>query len=146
MRHHNIPASYLVLKRDNKFLLSKRINTGYKDGMYSLVAGHVEDGETFTDGLIREAKEEAGLKILANSAKMVHLMHRRSQHDDSQRVDVFFLIENFDGEPKNLEPEKCEKLEWFSIADLPENTIPYIRRALENITKNILYSEHGWKE
>jgi len=54
-RHMNIPASYLVLINDEeKVLLLRRYNTGFKDGMYSLVAGHVDEGENFTQALIRE--------------------------------------------------------------------------------------------
>ena len=55
-RHTNIPASYLVLFDHNKVLLLRRFNTGYEDGNYSLIAGHVEEGETFTKCIIREAK------------------------------------------------------------------------------------------
>lgn len=145
MRHQIIPASYLILMRENKILLLRRFNTGYKDGQYSLVAGHVDEGETFTDALIREAREESGLEILRTKIKTVHVMHRRSDFDGSQRVDVFHLVKDFNGEPKNIESHKCDDLSWFDIDHLPENTIPYIRVAIENIKNGIIYSEHGWK-
>lgn len=35
-RHSIIPASYLILIKKGKILLSKRKNTGYKDNEYSL--------------------------------------------------------------------------------------------------------------
>lgn len=38
MKHTLIPASYLILKQGNKILLSRRENTGYEDGNYSLVS------------------------------------------------------------------------------------------------------------
>ena len=144
MRHKNIPASYLILKRDNKILLLRRFNTGYKDGQYSLVAGHVDEGETFTEALIREAREESGLKISPEKVRVVHVMHRKSNVDGSQRVDVFHLVEDFEGEPENIESHKCDDLSWFDINQLPENIIPYIRSAIENIKNNNFYSEHGW--
>ena len=52
-RHKIIPASYLVLIKNNKILLQIRFNTGYEDGKYSRVAGHVDKGETFTEAIIR---------------------------------------------------------------------------------------------
>ncbi|MCB9813248.1 MAG: NUDIX domain-containing protein [Pseudomonadales bacterium] len=145
IRNQNIPASYLILKREDLILLLRRFNTGYKDGQYSLVAGHVDFDETFTDALIREAREESGLIFDPNQIKTVHVMHRKSDTDGSQRVDVFHLVENFEGEPKNLELEKCDELAWFHINKLPKNVIPYIREAINNFQKGIFYSEYGWK-
>ncbi len=144
-RHMNIPASYLVLVNDKEeVLLLRRFNTGYNDGMYSLVAGHVDAGENFTQALLREAAEESGLKILPESAEVGHIMHRKSDSDGSERVDVFFVVRNWTGEVFNCEPDKCDELSWFSFENLPENTIPYIRFALEGIKKGQMYSEFGW--
>lgn len=144
-RHHNIPASYLVLFNGNKTLLSLRKNTGYEDEKYSLVAGHVDRGETFTDCVIREAKEEAGIIILKKDLKVAHFMHRNSGTDENyERVDVFFVAEKWSGEISNKEPDKCSEIKWFDIDNLPKNTIPYIVQALKAIRSGEHYSEYGW--
>ena len=39
-------SSYLILRDKEKVLLSLRGNTGYKDGYWGLVSGHVEKGES----------------------------------------------------------------------------------------------------
>jgi len=145
-RHQNIPASYLVYTKENKILLLRRYNTGYKDGEYSLVAGHVDDGETFTDALIREAREESGLVITKNQVKVSHMMQRKSDFDGSQRIDVFLTVDykTLNQDPENIEPHKCDDLSWFDIDNLPENVIPYIKVAINNIVNNNFYSEHGW--
>ena len=62
-RHSIICASYLLLVRDTEVLLSRRFNTGYEDGNYSLPAGHVDKGESVADALVREAKEEIGIDV-----------------------------------------------------------------------------------
>ena len=54
-------AVYLVLFKDGKTLLSRRYKTGWRDGNYSLVAGHVDGKEPATEALIREVKEESSL-------------------------------------------------------------------------------------
>jgi 8-oxo-dGTP pyrophosphatase MutT (NUDIX family) len=59
-------AVYLLLKRDDEILLLLRQNTGYQDGNWSVVAGHVEEGEGIIDALVREAKEEADIDITGN--------------------------------------------------------------------------------
>lgn len=56
-----VPAVYLVLRNDNRVLLLRRANTGYQDGKYRLVAGHLDGDELGTTAVVREAKEEAGI-------------------------------------------------------------------------------------
>lgn len=141
-RHHNIPASYLVLIRDEQILLIRRYQTDFEDGNYSMIAGHVDEGETFTKAIIREAGEEANLGLKAEDIKVAHIMHRKSI--DSERVDVFFVADHWEGEPQNKEPNKCDDMSWFSLDQLPDNTIPYIKQVIDNIRRNIFYSEHGW--
>ena len=144
-RHINIPASYLVLMNEQgQVLLLRRFNTGFKDGMYSLVAGHVDVGETFTQALVRESLEEAGVIVLPEDAQVAHVMHRKSDTDGSERVDVFFVVKKWSGEIINCEPGKCDELAWYGFDELPENMVPYIRAALGYIRNRVSYSEVGW--
>lgn len=141
-----VPAVYLVLMKDEKVLMLQRANTGYHDGEYSLPAGHVDGGESSTDALMREAKEESGIILHKENIRMKHVMHRPSDMDRSEeRVDFFFVATQWHGEIINTEPEKCSDLSWFSLQQLPDNTIPYVRQALEYIQKDITYSEFGWE-
>ena len=139
-----ITASYLTLMQEGKVLLVRRANSGFYDGYYSLPAGHVEIGETFTQALIREMSEEIGIRLQPEHVRVVHIMHRKADTDGSERVDTFYTTETWEGDVKNLEPEKCDDLAWFPMTELPENTIPYIRVALENIERGVFYSEYGW--
>ena len=141
-RHVNIPASYLILRRNNQILLSKRFQTGYEDGKYSMIAGHVDPGESFSQTIIREAKEEAGIILYPDDIKVIHIMHRNAF--DAERIDVFFGATKWEGEIENLEPHKCRELAWFSIDDLPDNIISYVKKALSYIDKDVFYSEYGW--
>ena len=52
---------HLVLLKEGRILLSLRQNTGYEDGRYGLVSGHLEEGESITQGMKREVKEEIGI-------------------------------------------------------------------------------------
>ncbi len=73
----------------------RRFNTGYQDGCYSVVAGHLDGGET-----AREAR--------------------------------------------NCEPNKCDDLSWFPLEAMPQNTIPYVKAAIERGLDGQAYSEFGW--
>jgi 8-oxo-dGTP diphosphatase len=144
-RHKNIPACYLFLIQNNKTLLLKRANTNHENGNYSLIAGHVEAGETFVQSIIREAKEESGIDIKSQDLELVHLMHRGNKIDhNDERVDVFFTVSKWEGEIENKEPHKCDDLSWFDLNNLPPNTITYIKQAIEAIQQKQFYSEFGW--
>jgi ADP-ribose pyrophosphatase YjhB (NUDIX family) len=132
---------HLLLVVDGRILLLKRANTGYEDGNYGLVAGHVDGGEPLSGAMAREAREESGLSIDPRDLTMVHVMHRR---DGEERMSFFFTASAWQGEPCNMEPDKCDELRWFSIDALPENTVPYIRDAIADFRRGILYSERGW--
>jgi len=138
-----ICSSYLFLIKDNKILLGLRQNTGYMDGFYSMPAGHKEEGESVIDCLIREIKEEIGIDIDPKKARFVHVMHRKKE---DERADFFFEVKEYGGDLQNMEPEKCAELKWFNIDSLPQNTIPYIKQAIECYQQGNFYSQFGWEE
>jgi 8-oxo-dGTP diphosphatase len=132
-------AVHLILFKDKDVLLLRRANTPWRNGWYSVIAGHVDGNETITRAMARESLEEGGLKIQENDLRFVHVLHRTSK--DCEYIDYFFVPEVYSGEPKNMEPEKCDDLRWFPLDKLPENTIPYIRQALEKIRAGVTFSE-----
>lgn len=140
--HRPFTASYLVLQRDNEVLLMKRKNTGFKDGMYSLVAGHVDEGENYKQAMVREAKEEAGIKIDKKELETLTVMHRKSEC--RTYVDIFFKTQSWEGDIENREPEKCSELSWYETDDLPENTVYYVEKVLKGLNNGMNYQELGW--
>lgn len=134
-------AVHLFLLKEDKILLLRRYNTGFMDGKYSVVAGHVDSGETYIEAMKREAKEEAGIFISDEDLKAVQVMHRKS---DTERIDYFFVAKKWAGQIKNMEPNKCDDLSWFPINDLPDNMIPYVRHAIKMYRKNEQFTEFGW--
>lgn len=138
------PSVYLVLIKNNKILLLRRYNTGYFDGSYSFPAGHINGGETLKQGMVREAKEEINIELNSNDLNLIYVMNRKVLGDE--RVDFFFSANNYAGELKNMETNKCDDLDWFSINNLPENLIPYIKQAIESIISGKFYDEREGDE
>jgi 8-oxo-dGTP diphosphatase len=135
-------AVYLILRKGRKVLLARRYKTGWMDGKYSLVAGHLEGNESVSNAMLREAKEEAGIIIAPEELKPATVVHRRSL--DQEYMDFFFTCKKWLGKPKIMEPNKCDYMDWFLIDELPSNTLLYIKDAIDNSEKGIPFSEDGW--
>lgn len=133
---------HLFFRKGVNILLLRRYNTGYEDGNYSVVAGHVEANESVIEAGVREAMEEVGVKVNSSDIKIVGIMHRKS---NDERVDFFAYVDCWEGEIKNLEPKKCDELLWCKRAELPQNTIGYIKKALDYSDNSIWYDEFGWE-
>ena len=56
----------------------------------------------------------------------------------------FLHASRYSGEVVNREPHKCDDLSWFDIDDLPPNTIPYVRRAIQNYRDGVWFDSLGW--
>ncbi|GGO40229.1 hypothetical protein GCM10008949_49470 [Deinococcus humi] len=138
--HANV---HLVLERNGQLLLLLRQNTGYADGLYALVAGYVDEGQSSTAAAVIEAREEAGITVNTNDLDLVHVTHLRDDGGET-RYGLFFRPRIWMGEPINLEPQYCAGLHWFAPDDLPKTMIPYVRHALTLALSGVPYSEWGF--
>lgn len=136
-------AVYLILLKENKILLARRFNTGWKDGNYSLVTGHLDGNEPVSQAMIREAKEESGIQINKNDLIPAVVIHRH--YPGQEYVDFFFVVKKWHGEPSIQEPDKCDNMDWFPIDALPKNTLPYIKEAIQNYQDKVPFFESGWE-
>lgn len=135
-------AVYLILFKENKILLSRRFNTGWMDGYYSLIAGHLDGNEPVSLAMIREAKEEAGIVVKKEDLLPATVIHR--YYPDQEYIDFFFVSKKWSGAPKIMESDKCDDMSWFDLNKLPENLLPYIKEAIENYKKGYPFFESGW--
>lgn len=110
-------ASVVIVRRDNLILLGKRLKR-YGFGQYQLPGGLVEPHETHEQAAVRELEQETGLK-----AKHLKYVSNFWRYDEEEKVGYFnfaFEVTDFEGEPRNLEPNKCAGWEWFPLWNLPE--------------------------
>jgi 8-oxo-dGTP diphosphatase len=141
-RFRPFAAIGLILIKNSQILLMRRYNTGYQDGSYSLIAGHLNGHETTKQCAVREAKEEANIDIDNKDLDVLLLVHRFKP--DREYFDIYLTVQKWSGEIKNMEPEKCDDIKWFSLENMPHNLIPELRPALENIKNGVHYAEFGW--
>lgn len=140
----HIPSVYVIVRSGNKMLFVLRTNTGYKDNTYCLPSGHVEAGESYIAAAIRETLEEVGLVLKPEHLRHAYTMQRYQTPEDI-RVDIFFEADQWEGEAKNMEPERHGEIAWFDVTNLPYDKImDYQADVLQRIAKGERYSEIGW--
>lgn len=130
---------HIVFRRGQSVLMVRRRGTGFCDGMYSVPAGHVMRAESILEAAAREAREEVGLEVSPSTLVVTGTMYRRSTE---ARIDFFIEAGRWAGEPRNLEPDKCDEVAWFPSGRLPHGTIPYVRRALTNAARVPWFEEY----
>jgi 8-oxo-dGTP diphosphatase len=100
-----------ILLRNNKILLGKR--TEHRDfypGVWDIIGGHCEDGESFTDALIRELSDEIGI---------VPLEYELLTRVDNPPAFLFeiYLIRSWANDVSNRSPDEHSVLGWFTIEE-----------------------------
>lgn len=140
-----VPAAYVILLREGgrgpEVLLQLRRGTGYMDGHWACgAAGHVEAGESVLDAAVREAREEIGVVVDPRALEPLTAMHRSNDVGGAaleQRVDFFFALRRWEGEPVVREPARTGGLAWCPLAGLPEPVPPHERAVLELLRESL---------
>lgn len=114
---NEIIAAIAVIHRDGKILLARRLGAiGF--GLWALIGGKLDAGESLRQGLIREVAEEIGVPI-KHAEIFREDIHRDPLVPNRFRVFTFFV--EISGEPVILEPNKHSDMAWFSPDELPQD-------------------------
>ncbi len=106
----------VIITKDDTVLLGKR-KGAHGNGKWAFPGGHLEFKESIEDCARREVLEETGLTI-------GRVRHRDFTNDifskeNKHYATLFVQADYVSGTAKVLEPEKCEKWEWFKWNKLP---------------------------
>lgn len=107
----------VAIIKDNKILLGKRKNS-HGNGSWCYPGGHLELAESWEECSRREVKEEAGIEI--KNLRFGTVTNDIFETEDKHYI-TLCLVADFDsGEVKLMEPDKCEKWDWFEWEKLPK--------------------------
>jgi 8-oxo-dGTP pyrophosphatase MutT (NUDIX family) len=150
-RFRIVPAAYVLLLHADRgggeqVLLQLRHGTGYMDGHWALVAGHVEPGESVLAAACREAAEEAGIALTEAGLEPLTAMHRtlRGGGPVEQRADFFFAARRWKGDPILTESDKAVAMGWFALDALPRPVVPHEHAVLEAYARGDLPPIMTW--
>jgi len=139
-----VPAVYVIFRKGDKVLLIERQNTGYRDGYFSMPAGHVDGGEPASVAAAREAKEEVGVDVKPEDLHLVHTQHRVAEEGNHERISLYFEAKTWQGEPYNAEPEKCSGLLWATLDELPPKIVPELQHLFKHLETKSPYGHFGF--
>lgn len=103
----------VVVRRNGKILLGKRKGS-HGAGTWALPGGHVELGEepvaTAFRELVEELGEDCSFGVIQSlrSCSYISTVFKEGKH----HITLFFETDLMSGEPKVMEPNKCEAWEW----------------------------------
>jgi 8-oxo-dGTP diphosphatase len=124
--HPRVGVAVMII-RGRKVLLGKRL-ASHGTGTWHLPGGHLEFMETVEDCARREVLEETGLKI--ENVKLGPYTNDFFVAENKHYITPFVLC-TAKGEPKVMEPEKCNEWKWFDWDHLPRPLFP----SVENLIK-----------
>ena len=112
----------VMMIKSGKVLLGKRHVDKDKadselhgEGTWTMPGGKLEFGESFEDGAKREVLEETG--IILNNLDVICINNDRVS--DAHFITIGMLSDDFDGEPKVMEPDEITEWKWFDLEELP---------------------------
>lgn len=139
-----VGAGALIFNDEGKLLLSLRGKAAKNErGKWEIPGGAIEFGETIESGLKREIKEEIGVDI--EVVEMLQLADHILPDEGQHWVSPTYICKIISGTPNIMEPEKCERLEWFSLdeaAKLPLSDVTIQDVAILNKKKLESTLEH----
>lgn len=104
------PAVIMLIHRGDEILLARAPR--FRDGMYSVLAGFVEPGESLEETVAREVREEVGIEI-----KNIRYFGSQPWPFPNSLM-VGFVAEYASG-TLTLEPTEIEAADWFHKTQMP---------------------------
>lgn len=124
----------VVLLRQGRVFLALRQGS-HGAATWAAAGGHLEWGESLEEGARREAREELGVEV----GRLQFLCVANIIAYDRHYVDIEFLGDIGDQEPRLAEPATFSRCGWFPLDDLPQPLFAPVRYALDSLRHNRHY-------
>ncbi len=97
-----------ILSRGGRILICQRGGAGPMAGKWEFPGGKLAAGESAEEALVRELFEELEVRVRARDLCLLESL--RHDYPGGPEVELhFFLVERFEGEPRNL---GFQRMEW----------------------------------
>lgn len=127
----------ILIIKDGKVLLGKRKGS-HGAGQWATPGGHLEYMESFKDCVVRELAEECGIEI--KNIRFQYLANLK-EYAPKHYCHIGMIADWKTGEPKVLEPAKCEEWKWFDLSDIPEEIFIASRWAIDALREKFIFKD-----
>lgn len=107
-------VSCCILKNKNKFLVSQRTLSKIFANFWEFPGGKLENNESFQNAIIRELKEELGIRVNKKNLINLDVITHAYKKNEITILSIFFL-KKWSGTVKAREGQK---IEWLNIAQI----------------------------
>lgn len=118
----------VFIRKDGKVLLMLRKGS-HGSGTWAPPGGHLEYGESWEECAKREILEEVGVET--SVLRFITATNDIFGDEGKHYITLFFVADWISGEARNLELDKCEKVDWFFWNELPEPLFLCVRNFLK---------------
>ena len=122
-----------LVNAQNHVLISNRKNSNQFSGFWEFPGGKVEKGESLSEALIRETKEELGL--ILNPSCISPLTFSVDRMKGQETLLLLFICRKWEGQPKAMEGQE---LRWIKPFDLSQYKMPPANIFLNSILRDWL--------
>ena len=107
-----------LFNQAGQVLLGKRLSK-HGTGTWAPPGGHLEFGETPQQCAARELFEETGLRMPSSKFEIFAITNDVFKDEDKHYITIHCRVNNVVTTPRIMEPNKCEKWEWFDLNKMP---------------------------
>ncbi|TQV85022.1 8-oxo-dGTP diphosphatase MutT [Aliikangiella coralliicola] len=123
-----VQVAAAIIIKDNQVLIAQRPAEKHKGGYWEFPGGKIEASESAESALARELLEELDIHI-ADPAEFSEI---RFDYPEKSVLLKFFLVTEFNGEPRGLEGQPVQ---WVAINQIenyqfPEANLPVVEKLL----------------
>ncbi len=137
-----VAVGAIIVNEAGEIFLSKRSqNSKNERGCWEVPGGGVDFGERLQDAVVREIREEYGVKleIIEQWPASDHFIPAEKQH---WAATTFLARLEPGAVPRIMEPNKCDGIGWFALDNLPSPLSIITQMDIEKYRKR----EDLWKK
>jgi 8-oxo-dGTP pyrophosphatase MutT (NUDIX family) len=135
MKNELTKVAFVYLSQDEKILLLQEGGRLSK-GLWCFPGGHVDEGESFEEAAIREAKEESGYQVILDNIIFNSIIPKTEylgNSTDTEEVELIIFKGIITGGAMKIDNQALD-LKWFNKQDAL--TLPHRWKIIKDLIKN----------